>query len=64
MEFCHSFGESVSLACIETPEENGHLKDWLIENGKWPFSHRARFIINNPLCHARGDDKNDRREFR
>ena len=34
MEFCHSFGESVSLACIETPEENEHLKNWLISNGK------------------------------
>jgi len=33
MEFCHSFGESVSLACIETPEENEHLKNWLISNG-------------------------------
>lgn len=34
MEFCHSFGESVSLACIESHEENNHLKDWLIANGK------------------------------
>ena len=34
MEFCHSFGESVSLACIETQEENEHLKEWLIANGK------------------------------
>lgn len=33
MEFCHSFGESVSLACIETQEENEHLKEWLIANG-------------------------------
>ena len=36
MEFCHSFGESVSLACIETKEENEHLKRWLIANGKIP----------------------------
>ena len=35
MEFCHSFGESVSLACIETPQENDYLKDWLIQNGKF-----------------------------
>ena len=34
MEFCHSFGESVSLACIETPQENEHLKNWLIAHGK------------------------------
>ena len=34
MEFCHSFGESVSLACIESQEENQHLKEWLILNGK------------------------------
>ena len=34
MEFCHSFGESVSLACIETQDENEHLKRWLIANGK------------------------------
>jgi hypothetical protein len=34
MEFCHSFGESVSLACIETKQENEHLKEWLIKNGK------------------------------
>merc|ERR1712156_63436 len=33
MEFCHSFGESVSLACIETQDENEHLKRWLIANG-------------------------------
>ena len=35
MEFCHSFGESVSLACIESKEENEHLKEWLIVNGKF-----------------------------
>ncbi len=34
MEFCHSFGASVSLACIESKEENDHLKKWLIQNGK------------------------------
>ena len=34
MEFCHSFGESVSLACIETKAENEDLKNWLIQNGK------------------------------
>ncbi len=33
MEFCHSFGESVSLACIESAEENDRLKDWLVTNG-------------------------------
>ena len=34
MEFCHSFGRSVSLACIETPEENANLKEWLIKHGE------------------------------
>jgi hypothetical protein len=34
MEFCHSFGSSVSLACIETKDENEHLKEWLLEHGK------------------------------
>jgi len=33
MEFCHSFGSSVSLACIESPQENDYLKNWLIEYG-------------------------------
>ena len=35
MEFCHSFGSSVSLACIESPQENDYLKNWLIEYGKY-----------------------------
>ena len=26
MEFCHSFGQSVSLACLETKDENEQLK--------------------------------------
>ena len=34
MEFCHSFGEGVSLACIETEKENVRLKNWLIHNGR------------------------------
>ena len=34
MEFCHSFGQSVSLACIETEQENQSLKRWLLLNGK------------------------------
>ena len=34
MEFCHSFGESVSLACIESKQENEQLKKWLLQNGK------------------------------
>ena len=34
MEFCHSFGQSVSLACIETQEENNQLKEWLENNGE------------------------------
>ena len=33
MEFCHSFGQSVSLACIETDQENQSLKRWLLLNG-------------------------------
>ena len=34
IEFCHSFGESVSLACIESKDENENLKKWLLRNGK------------------------------
>ena len=34
IEFCHSFGESVSLACIESKDENQQLKKWLLRNGK------------------------------
>ena len=34
MEFCHSFGDGVSLAAIETREENEVIKDWLGENGE------------------------------
>ena len=34
IEFCHSFGESVSLACIESKDENEQLKKWLLRNGK------------------------------
>ena len=34
IEFCHSFGESVSLACIESQDENEQLKKWLLRNGK------------------------------
>eukprot|EP00094_Tigriopus_californicus_P012061 TCALIF_11654-PA protein Name:"Similar to Perlucin (Haliotis laevigata)" AED:0.53 eAED:0.53 QI:0/0.25/0/0.4/0.75/0.8/5/0/476 len=33
MEFCHSFGQSVSLACIENTEENDSLKQWLEKHG-------------------------------
>ena len=33
LEFCHSFGEGVSLACIETEKENVRVKNWLIHNG-------------------------------
>lgn len=33
MEFCHSFGPGVSLAAIETPEENDDIKMWLKDNG-------------------------------
>lgn len=38
MEFCHSFGQSVSLACIENPEENKELKTWLTKNGRRKIS--------------------------
>jgi len=34
MEFCHSFGSTVSLACLETSEENEYLKKWLLNHGK------------------------------
>ena len=34
LEFCHSFGEGVSLASIETYKENVRIKNWLIHNGK------------------------------
>ena len=34
MEFCHSFGAGISLAAIETSEENEAIKDWLEDNGK------------------------------
>ena len=34
MEFCHSFGRSVSLAAIETAEENDHIREWLTAHGK------------------------------
>jgi len=33
MEFCHSFGSHVSLACIETRRENERIKEWLNEFG-------------------------------
>ena len=33
LEFCHSFGEGVSLACVESEKENVRLKNWLIHNG-------------------------------
>jgi len=33
MEFCHSMGQGVSLATIETREENYHLKKWLLKHG-------------------------------
>lgn len=33
MEFCHSFGQSVSLACIENTDENDSLKQWLEKHG-------------------------------
>merc|ERR1719445_2871345 len=33
MEFCHSFGAGISLAAIETFEENESIKDWLEDNG-------------------------------
>ncbi|CAL4128821.1 unnamed protein product [Meganyctiphanes norvegica] len=32
-EFCHSFGKGVSLASIETAQENYHIKQWLMVNG-------------------------------
>ncbi|KAK8391147.1 hypothetical protein O3P69_017064 [Scylla paramamosain] len=32
-EFCHSFGRGVSLATLETAEENHHVKKWLTMNG-------------------------------
>jgi len=33
MEFCHSFGSHVSLACIETRRENERIKEWLNKYG-------------------------------
>ena len=35
MEFCHSFGDGVSLATIETRKENDQLKTWLLKHGKY-----------------------------
>ncbi|XP_050734505.1 perlucin-like protein [Eriocheir sinensis] len=32
-EFCHSFGRGVSLATLETAEENYYVKKWLTLNG-------------------------------
>ncbi|XP_071530261.1 dromaiocalcin-1-like [Panulirus ornatus] len=32
-EFCHSFGQDVSLAAIDTAQENYHIKRWLVVNG-------------------------------
>ncbi|XP_069181333.1 perlucin [Procambarus clarkii] len=32
-EFCHSFGNGVSLATIETAQENLYIKKWLAVNG-------------------------------
>ena len=46
MEFCHSFGSTVSLACIETKQENEYLKNWLIEYGKFDWNFRNRFFEN------------------
>ena len=34
LEFCHSFGEGVSLACVESEKENVRLKNWLIHHGE------------------------------
>ena len=33
MEFCHSFGAGISLAAIESWEENEEIKLWLKDNG-------------------------------
>ncbi|KAG7153435.1 Perlucin-like 3 [Homarus americanus] len=33
-EFCHSFGSGVSLATIETLQENYFIKKWLAVNGQ------------------------------
>jgi hypothetical protein len=52
MEFCHSFGSSVSLACIETKDENEHLKEWLLEHGK-TVSHSGFFIFNVDLLFSK-----------
>ena len=34
MEFCHTFGTGVSLATIETREENESIENWLVDHGK------------------------------
>jgi len=33
MEFCHTFGTGVSLATIETREENESIENWLVDYG-------------------------------
>merc|ERR1719419_168617 len=33
MEFCHTFGTGVSLATIETREENESIENWLVDHG-------------------------------
>ena len=34
MEFCNSMGDGVSLATIESREENYEVKTWLLKHGK------------------------------
>ena len=33
-QFCHSFGQGVSLACLEQRQENDAVSTWLQENGE------------------------------
>ena len=50
MEFCHSFGKSVSLAAIETSEENDGIKKWLNEHGKSMFVQWSVLIAFHALA--------------
>ncbi|XP_040564754.1 lithostathine-1-like [Lepeophtheirus salmonis] len=33
MEFCHTFGDTVSLSALDTPKENNDVKNWLLDHG-------------------------------
>ena len=40
LQFCHSFGRGVSLACLENNQENSAVADWLQQHGE-----------DNDYCH-------------